>query len=388
MSIGNGNKWRELLLQVPNTNSLASFVENVTFFARQLAFDGLGAGLRRTIGQGLFQAYKRGFHGCFVDRDPNPKWARAIAGFAKDRFRNTVGASQWQVEQVMPTALQGTGRGKRALNWQYIQKVNPRFLAGSQDYGNCRSWSAREASMVLAGLAIAKGGLHRLDYRHGTALVYGSRGSSSQGMDMATGCEVLTTIGQSEEKDYGGGLDLSTEDLDESRGNAWGRSGPPAALIAAVKGDVVQKAYNIGEATADMVMDIFWNEGVIDHGSNSTAGQSRNGLISPLESIGGHAQCGIGYDDTDEFKAWAKQNLNITLTDAVVISDQSWGDWLDLPKWPTELWGSRPEGAWVVTMTDFLKICNQWGDGWAMTGINGFQARSLPNWGTSTYLGD
>lgn len=366
---------------VPAANALQRFLPPLSYGQQQQR------GLRRALSIAIQEAYEGGFFGCFTSGNESPEWARQAAERGRDEFRDTAGRNRWLVAQIMPTAVQGAGRGKRALNWVYTQQARPNAYAGSQDYGNCRAWSMRACTSTLLGMAAATGDLKRLDVRHGTALVYAHRGHSSDGMAMGTGCTVVTTIGQSEEKNYGEGLDLSTEEKDEAAGARWGRSGPPQSLLDACRGDLVQRAWALGgEVTADMVQDVFWNEGVIDHGSNRTAGAASDGLISPLKRIGGHAQAALGYDDTDEFRAWYREATGKVLTEAVVINDQSWGNWLSLSRWPDHLWGPRPEGAWVVTMSDFLAILRNWGDGWAMTGASGFVPRRLPDFGTAAYL--
>ncbi len=342
-------------------------------------------GLRATFETFLHQAYRGGFQGCFCRSEDAPTWAQAAADRGRAAYREARGSSGWLVEDAMPAALQGTGRGKRAVNHLYTMQKLPYGYEGSQDFGNCRAWSARDVSMTLVGMAMATGDLKRMEVRHGTALVYSYRGHSGDGMDMATGLDVLERVGQSEEKDYGGGIDLSTEGKDESAGRNWSR-GAPAALVAAVKGDTIVKSWHLGEPTADLVMDTLYNEGVIDTGSTMTAGQAADGLISPLSRIGGHAQCTTLYDDTEEFRAWYAAETGRHLEEAVVGTHQSWGDWLKLSRWPTHLWGPRPEGMWIVPMSDYLKLLRDWGEGYGATGSRGFVLRRLPDWGSQIYL--
>ena len=63
------------------------------------------------------------------------------------------------------------------------------------------------------------------------------------------------------------------------------------------------------------------------------------------------------------------------------MHDQSWGpNWINVTNWPEQFWGPRPEGCWVTTMSDAVRIFRDWGDAWAMTGIDGFVARRIPDW--------
>lgn len=330
-------------------------------------------------------AYLAGYSGCLLDRPEMPEWIRQVA--REDDAELQEAGGMRMLAQGLPSNLTGSGRGKRAMNHVYAMRYLPQAYSGSQRYGNCRAWSARHATLTLVGEQIALGAAHRLDHRHGTALVYGMRGSASQGMTMSRGIQVLLEIGQSEERAYPE-LDLSTQRADEHAGNSWGRSGTPQWLRDAVKDDRFVRGWNLGRSpNADTVRDVLWNEGIIDHGSTFTAAESRNGLISSLRSIGGHAQCCTGYDDTDEMREWVERECGVDLKgDMLVVNQQSWGSWLSLLKWPTDLWGPRPEGAWVVTGADFLRILGNWGDGWGLTGVDGFVARRLPDWGSEVYL--
>jgi hypothetical protein len=269
-------------------------------------------------------------------------------------------------------------------------KVLPHSLEGSQDYGNCVAWMERELTSVLTGMAVAAGELKRFSVRHGTAYVYSMRGSMSQGMVVADAHDVVMTHGQSEEKDYGGGIDLSTEDKDESSGNKWGRSGPPDALVKAVSGDTVQKAWLIETLSKDVVCDVLWNRGVIATGSTRTAAGPCDPVCSGLDRIGGHAQAFLGYDDSDEFRDTYKKATGKTIgsDEFVVFMDQSWGsDWIKMSNWFTDLWGPRPEGMVAMLYRDFADLAgNRYGEAWGLTGVNGFVANNLPDWGSWTYL--
>ena len=357
---------------IPESNELEAFVPR-----RAMLGDGSAPV------QFIQAAYDQGFQGAFIDGEESPYWCKQIARYHRARFLASRAAGDRYVEDVIPASLQGTGKGKRACNWAYVMKVLPNALSGNQDYGNCVAWGVREISNTLVGMAIAAGDVKRIEVRHGTALVYGSRGSNSQGMVLDTAHEVVNTIGQSEEKDYGNGLDLSTEDKDEAAGNKWGRSGPPDALKAAVSGDTIRKVWAFQSLTADLAMDALWNEGCINTGSSYTGQGPADPICRGLKNIGGHDQACLGYDDTDEFRMWYKQTTGKTLTEPVFIMDQSWGaDWITLSNWPEQFWGPRPEGAWVLKWSDFNNLCGgRYGEAYGLTGINGFIARRLPDWG-------
>jgi hypothetical protein len=320
--------------------------------------------------------------GVLADNDDCPTWARRVAKYDRDKLIARVGINRYRVESMFPASLVGTGEGKKSINHLYVLDYIPTAYDGSQDYNNCRSWSMKFSTMTCLGMDIAAGDLHRTEFRHGTALVYGSRGSrSDSGMTMSGGCEVVATIGQSEQKDYGF-VDLSTEKADESNGVSWGGSGPPSQLVEAVRGDKIERAYWIEQPTPQLVKDLFYNQCTIDTGSQVTGSGTGNPLVG-LRSISGHAQAATGYDDTDECRA----RLNLPASESVVFMQQSWGSsWITVNNWPDDLWGKRPEGCWPITMTNFLKLSRNWNDSWAIVGLDGFAARKLPDFGSNLYL--
>lgn len=324
--------------------------------------------------------YESGFFGCFGDHEDCPTWMRRVVQYDRAQLIDRMGVNRYKVEAVFPHGLAGTGAGKKSLNHLHVMQYLPEAYSGNQDYGNCRSWSMKYSTMTCLGMDIAAGDSHRTEYKHGTALVYGSRQSSSQGMTMSRGCEVVTTIGQSEQKDYGF-IDLSDEDTEESYGNKWGSSGVPAELVAACKGDLIERAYWIEEPTAELIKDLFYNQCTLDTGSTVTGSGPGNPLCG-LKSIGGHAQAATGYDDTDECRA----RLKLPAGECVVFMQQSWGEWITINNWPIDLWGAKTMGCWPITMTNFLKLVRGWNDTWCVVGLNGFVPRKLPDWGSGLYL--
>ena len=142
------------------------------------------------------RAYEQGWYGVFGDAEDCPTWMRQVAQHDRNVFIERVGDDRYQVESVWPTVLTGTGAGKKSLNHLHIMRHIPEAFSGTQDYGNCRAWSMRFCTQSVVGMDIDAGDIHRADVKHGTALVYGSRQSSSQGMTMSRGCEVVTEIGQ------------------------------------------------------------------------------------------------------------------------------------------------------------------------------------------------
>lgn len=338
---------------------------------------------------GDFASYRRdplawylSHSGVLADHEDCPEWARRVARYDLQQLIDRVGVNRYRVTSAFPAALAGSGEGKKSLNHLHVMQYLPNAFAGTQDYNNCRSWSMKFSTMTCLGMDIAAGDIHRTEVQHGTALVYGSRKSGSDaGMSMSRGCEVVTTIGQSECKDYGF-VNLSSEKDDEAYGTKWGRSGPPKELIDACTGDQVERAYKIDDPTPAIIKDLFYNQATIDTGSSVTGSGPGNPLVG-LRSIGGHAQAATGYDDTDECRA----RLSLRDGECVVFMQQSWGpNWIQINNWPDDLWGPRPEGCWPITMTNFLKLVRNWDDSYAIVGLKGFAARRLPDFGSHLYL--
>lgn len=324
-------------------------------------------------------AYYKGFNGCFVDTEGSPEWARTIARYERDRLVDEA-EFETRLEAAIPRSIQGQGRGKRAVHWNYYLKTDPvRALRGSQDYGNCTAWALREiVGCLWATDMVHKREPHRYTYRPGTAVPYGSRGHRGQGSALSTLVKVVYQKGIQVETTYcDGRYDCRNESDDESYGNQWGGTGPPSCILEEIKNDRIEQfAY---ATDADAIMDVLWAGHFLFHGSTLTARQS-NTLISPLTSIGGHAQALIGYDDTDETRDWIKQNTGTDLRgDWIAINDQSWGRWNTFPdsQWPSHLWGARPEGVWCIRGSDLIRIVRQWGDCIAISNVLGFPKLDL-----------
>jgi hypothetical protein len=336
-------------------------------------------------GTSLRKAFAAGLVGCIVDSEDAPAWARGIARHARARFRDQV-RHGWRAEEIIPSAVQGIGAGKRACNFQFAMKLDSRILSGAQNFNNCAAWTAREiAGCCLAVDKVANGEAHGYTGRPGTAVPYGNRGTRADtGMtlrdavlavhNVAIGCEVSYLNGK---------YDLSSQSLDERAGVKWGGSGVPKDLVEVIKGDLIEQASEVQEESA--VQDLLYAGHFIETGSTRTAGGPGD-PISPIGSIGAHAQALIGYDDTEEFRDWYQQTTGKRITEAVYIFDQSWGEWLKVTNWPEHLWGPRPEGAFVLLAKHAMQLVQQWGEAIAMSKVAGFPLLNLPDWGSFEYL--
>ena len=373
-------------MQPPLTNGLEFY------FHRAMPVVALPS-MRANLATVWLDVYAKGFTGCVTGAPDSPGWAQSIALRARDQFRAQCRNASWRIDDIVPSQYAGVGAGKRFCGWNYYLQLDKslgqgRALRGSQDYGNCTSWMTREMVGTCLGIDVVhKAEPHRYTARPGTALVYGSRGWSSQGMALGTAMDAVHNIGIQLEAVYcGGKYDLRDENTDESYGNKWGGSGPPSCLKEEVSGDRMDY---VGQVTGGLeaVKDLLYAGYAIGTGCTLTGKGPANPVCQGLQSIGGHAQACLGYDDTDECRSYLESLGRNIGDDCVMFMDQSWGpNWLQVSNWNAALWGEPSEGMWPITGKDFMKIYNQWGDVWAINNVLGFPLRDLPDWGSNLYL--
>lgn len=330
--------------------------------------------------------------GIYLDIPEQPEWARRIARWAKDEARANVRCT-WRTEDAIPGKLQGVGKGKRALLFALAMRISPTLFKGAQQFNNCAAWCKRaNAGCAMAYDIAAKGDLQEYPADPGTAVCWSFRGSRyDTGMTLDQCVWVAHNCGIQLRTSYlGGKYDLTKQADDENSGYKWGGFGAPKDLLEAIAANRIEQVGEVSEEQA--VQDALYLGGSIMTGSSYTA---RDGdPISPLTTIGGHAQALIGYDDTDEFRAWYKQVTGKTLTDWVGVFDQSWyPNWITVEDWPEHLWGPRPEGAFVLTGQDTMKLIRQSakysadsGSARVFRGTLGFEPKTLPDWGSQFYL--
>lgn len=330
--------------------------------------------------------------GVYLDVPEHPAWARQIARWDYDEARAEC-RCEWRVEAAIPSELHGIGRGKRALGFRLAMGISPSLFAGAQSYNNCAAWCQRANNgCALAFDIAAKGELHAYEADPGTAVTWAYRGSrGNTGMTLDRCAWVGHNVGvQLRRKYLDGKYDFTGQSADESYGLRWGGSGAPKDLLDAIAGDKIEQIGEVRDEEA--VLDALYLGGSIMTGSTLTA--ASGDPVSPLTRIGGHAQALVGYDDTDEFRAWYQQTTGKRLDDWVGIFDQSWyPNWITVKNWPTQLWGDRPEGAFVLAGRDAMQLVRQSPTFSAdskgarvFNSVVGFPLRTLPDWGSRLYL--
>jgi hypothetical protein len=359
---------------VPHTNTLHRFLFRLGLDVNAAREQPAGG----QLGQALYAAYHRGFVGCFVDGRGAPAWAVEIAHRDAEAFEREM--PHPRAEDVF-SEIVGGGRGQRAVNWNYYLDAQPDALSGNQDYGNCTAWSGRGLlGCLFAVEKFAKHQPQKWPGRFGTAVAYGFRGGMAGGMSLYTCARVYTETGLQIMRPYcNGRYDLSTEDADETAGHKWGRGGPPVELIEEIAANKLRTASRITEP--DAVLDALQAGYFIHVGSTRTAAPYGD-PVSALTTPANHAEALIGYDDTEEFRGWYQEKTAKALTEPVCIFDQSWGNWNTVENWPDHLWGRKPQGAFVLTLSDTMRKVAQ--TGIVYSDVDGFPAQEV-NWRVAEY---
>jgi hypothetical protein len=119
----------------------------------------------------------------------------------------------------------GSGKGKRACLWQYLQKLDPGAYTERQDEPDCTSHSSRNArDTTRATEIVVKGEPEDFYQRGATEPTYGARGHGGGGMSPARAAKWEREVGFLVRKKY------EPVDLTKYKGSIgarWGRGGVP-----------------------------------------------------------------------------------------------------------------------------------------------------------------
>lgn len=262
----------------------------------------------------------------------------------------------------------GSGKGKRALLWQYALHFDPKAFEERQTTGDCVSHGSRGARDVTRATAILVNN-EPFDYykRGATEPTYGARGHSGQGMSPARASRFERDTGFLSREDHGV-VDLSK--YKSSIGTGWGRSGVPSDVKELCNRNKVNHIRLI-KSQSDL-MDAMAN-GYAAHSGQYAAWQSSPSSRNVHERKGGgwaHDMAIVGYDDTKEFWPFT-----------VWFVSNSWGKWNSPVKdWPSS-YPKQPAGMIVTTADDF-DVCVRSSDCWVYGGIDGYPPQKLPDLGT------
>lgn len=295
-------------------------------------FSAVGGGFRSSLGDAIGRAHEN-FVGCFLSNE-GPSWATAIEKYERDSF-----LANAPIPRFSEVSGLASGRGKRAVNWNYAMMLDPRAYLGNQDYGNCTfvSMGWKTMTMIMAYRILGLKLEERWRARHGSVW-YCTRGHCSQGSALSQAAKSVLNLGLQVMDDKYDGYDFSDENTDEKYGNSWCRTGPPQALVDQTKTNKHLAVALLDDGSTDAWMDVLYNGGSIHTGSVTTARKDGD-PVSSFGSVGPHAQSILGYDDTQEFKDWYYGRTGKRRAQRYVTKN-----------WPDHLWGRQPQGAFVLPL--------------------------------------
>lgn len=258
-------------------------------------------------------------------------------------------------------ALVGSGKGKRALLYKYLQKFEPEFGEYERQVtGDCVSHGTRSAIDLTRTFEILENKeAESYLLRGATEAIYGSRGHGGEGMSGSAAAKfVNSTSGVLLRQKYGN-VDLSV--YNGGMASNWGRSGVPRTLIEAGKQNPVETISLI--KTVAQARDALANGYGIAVCSNYgfESKRDKNG-ISRKKGNWNHCMCMAAMDDTHEL-------FNETL----FLMVNSWGRFNSGPKR-----FEQPEGSFWIREGDAAGMLAQNGS-WVFSNVKGFPPRKV-NW--------
>jgi len=263
--------------------------------------------------------------------------------------------------------IYGSGKGKRALLWQYALSLDPNCFSERQTTGDCVSHGSRNARDITRSVEILVKKEPESWYKMGaTEPTYGARGHGGQGMSPAKASRFERDVGFLVRDKYKP-VDLTK--YNSRIGSNWGRSGVPEKVKALCREHKVGVISNV--RSQQELMDALVNGYCAHSGQFASWSSSPNSKNIHARTSGGwaHDMAIVGYDDTKEFwpfTVWFIQN--------------SWGKWNRAVKdWPSS-YPKQPPGM-IVTSADDFDVCVRSGDCWVYGGIDGYPPQHLPDYG-------
>lgn len=254
--------------------------------------------------------------------------------------------------------LFGDGKGKLSLPFKAVQVFWPTFgVDEAQVTGDCVSHSWRNVADINRAYEIVYSGEKESFVSRGaTEGIYGSRGSSGEGMFGHQGAEFLTKTGGVllRQKYPDANVDLSQYNGKLAAG--WGRSGVPKKLIEVAKKNQFKTASLV--ASVEEARDLLANGYSLSVCSNYGFSNKRDKFgISEPSGTWYHAMSVIGCDDTGER---AKELL--------FLIQNSWGKWNSGPLW------NQPEGSFWIREKVMAAMLSQ-KQTYAISSFDGFKRR-------------
>lgn len=260
----------------------------------------------------------------------------------------------------------GSGRGKRALLWQYALKLDPLSFTERQTTSDCVSHGSRNArDMTRAVEILVKREPEAWFKRGATEPTYGARGHGGEGMSPARASRFERDVGFLARHDYDV-VDLSK--YNGSLGARWGRTGVPSEVQELCRHNKVGQITLV--RSQEELMDAMINGYAAHSGQSAGWASSPNDKnIHPRGRSWAHDMAIAGYDDTLEywpFRVWFIVN--------------SWGPWNQPVKnWPKDFPPQVP--GMIVTKAEDFDVCVSSDDCWVYGSIDGYPPQRLPDHG-------
>ena len=299
----------------------------------------------------IWKLYRDGFVGSYCDE-------KDVAKLLGELKTPLFGAAAYD--------LFGSGEGKLSLPFKSLLKFDPEFGPSErQTTGDCVSHSTRNAVDITRSVEIdIKGESESFVARGATEAIYQSRGHKGQGMSCSGAARYVNKKGGILlRKDYGE-VDLSTYN------SALGASHQIPSKIYSTEAKKHQVKTISMITTVEEARDALSNGYALSvcSGYGFSSRRDTNG-IAQRGSGWNHAMAWIACDDT-------KKRFRETL----FLVPNSWGKWNSGPKVH-----GQPEGSFWIREKDARGMLAEQGS-WVFSDVEGFPARNLPDYGTSSYL--
>ena len=299
----------------------------------------------------IWKLYRDGFVGSFCDEED-------LAKLLGELKTPVFGATAYR--------LFGSGERKLSLPFKSLLRFDSSFGPSErQTTGDCVSHSTRNAIDITRAVEIdVKGEFESFDARGATEAIYQSRGHKTQGMSCSKAARYVNQNGGILlRKDYGE-VDLS--EYDSSLGVY--HKIPTSVYKTEAKKHQVKTVSLITtvEEARDALANGYSMSVCSGHGFSSR--RDKHGIA---KKSGGwsHAMAWIGCDDTHEIHS-----------ETLFLLQNSWGRWNSGPKRH-----GQPDGSFWIREKDARGMLSERGS-WVFSDVDGFPARELPDYGTSSYL--
>ena len=299
----------------------------------------------------LLNAYRDGFQGSVCNPEET---AELLAKLKTPLF----GATAYR--------LYGSGEGKLSLPFKSLLKFDPNFGPSErQTTGDCVAHSTRNAVAISRAVEIdINKEPESFEARGANEAIYQSRGHRGQGMTCSSAAKyVHSKGGVLIRKDYG------KVDLSKYNSDLGARHKIPSSIYTTEAKKHQVKTISL-TTTVQEARDALSNGYAISVCSGYGFSSRRdNKGIAKRSSGWNHAMAWIACDDT-----------NKRFKETLFLVQNSWGKWNSGPRVH-----DQPEGSFWIRERDARGMLAQQG-AWVFSDVDGFPARSLPDYGTTSYL--